>query len=186
VLARDSRFNIFLLLHNSGNETDEEVDRDLVEDELEVVVVTEVEGRVDRDRDPVIGVVLEDVPGVVPEVAILASGLDLVLETRKERLERDQERDRKRRGLPPIKKESLSVCSTTLWVGHLSKLVQQEELSDTFGQYGEILSIDLIPPRGCAFVCMHRRQDAYRALTKLAGHKLQGKAITVIDSLKIC
>lgn len=71
-------------------------------------------------------------------------------------------------------------------MGHLSKLVQQEELSDTFGQYGEILSIDLIPPRGCAFVCMHRRQDAYRALTKLAGHKLQGKAITVIDSLKIC
>jgi RNA recognition motif. (a.k.a. RRM, RBD, or RNP domain) len=73
------------------------------------------------------------------------------------------------------------VCSTTLWVGHLSKLVQQEELSDTFGQYGEIVSIDLIPPRGCAFVCMHRRQDAYRALTKLAGHKLQGKAITVIS-----
>ena len=71
------------------------------------------------------------------------------------------------------------MCSTTLWVGHLSKLVQQEELSDTFGQYGEIVSIDLIPPRGCAFVCMHRRQDAYRALTKLAGHKLQGKAITV-------
>jgi hypothetical protein len=83
VLARDSRFDIFLLLHNSGNETDEEVDRDLVEDELEVVVVTEVEGRVDRDRDPVIGVVYEGVPGVVPEVAILASGLDLVLETRK-------------------------------------------------------------------------------------------------------
>lgn len=83
VLARDSRFNIFLLLLNSGNETDEEVDRDLVEDELEVVVVTEVEGRVDRDRDPVIGVVYEGVPGVVPEVAILASGLDLVLETRK-------------------------------------------------------------------------------------------------------
>ncbi|EFX73222.1 hypothetical protein DAPPUDRAFT_14394, partial [Daphnia pulex] len=81
--------------------------------------------------------------------------------------------------LPPTKKEALSVCSTTLWVGHLSKLVQQEELSDTFGQYGEILSIDLIPPRGCAFVCMHRRQDAYRALTKLAGHKLQGKAITL-------
>lgn len=101
-------------------------------------------------------------------------------EREKERVEREKERDRKRRGLPSFKKECLSVCSTTLWVGHLSKLVQQEELSDTFGQYGEILSIDLIPPRGCAFVCMHRRQDAYRALTKLAGHKLQGKAITVI------
>ena len=30
----------------------------------------------------------------------------------------------------------------------MSKLVQQEELSDTFGQYGDILSIDLIPQGG--------------------------------------
>ncbi|GLH05490.1 Sex-lethal homolog [Gryllus bimaculatus] len=68
---------------------------------------------------------------------------------------------------------------TTLWVGHLSKLVHQEELSDTFGEYGDIVSIDLIPPRGCAFICMNRRQDAYRALQKLKNHKLQGKAITL-------
>ena len=56
----------------------------------------------------------------------------------------------------------MTVCSTTLWVGHLSKLVQQDDLSDTFGTYGEIVSIDLITPRGCAFVCMNRRMDAYR------------------------
>jgi hypothetical protein len=74
------------------------------------------------------------------------------------------------------------VCSTTLWVGHLSKLVHQEELSDTFGEYGDIVSIDLIPPRGCAFICMNRRQDAYRALQRLKNHKLQGKAITVSRS----
>ncbi|KAG8318093.1 RNA binding [Homalodisca vitripennis] len=73
----------------------------------------------------------------------------------------------------------LSVCSTTLWIGHLSKLVQQEELSDTFGEFGDIVSIDLIPPRGCAFICMNRRQDAYRALQDLKHHKLQGKAITL-------
>lgn len=71
------------------------------------------------------------------------------------------------------------VCSTTLWVGHLSKLVHQEDLSDTFGELGDIVSIDLISPRGCAFICMNRRQDAYRALTKLKNHKMQGKAITV-------
>ena len=76
----------------------------------------------------------------------------------------------------------MTVCSTTLWVGHLSKLVQEDDLSDNFGTYGEvtiichsflytdtishkypqIVSIDLIPPRGCAFVCMNRRMDAYR------------------------
>lgn len=78
------------------------------------------------------------------------------------------------------------MCSTTLWVGHLSKLVHQEELSDTFGEFGDIVSIDLISPRGCAFICMNRRQDAYRALTKLKNHKMQGKAITVSSYPIIC
>lgn len=73
----------------------------------------------------------------------------------------------------------VTVCSTTLWVGHLSKLVQETDLSDTFGEYGDIVSIDLIPPRGCAFIQMNRRQDADRALHKLKNTKIQGKAITV-------
>jgi len=100
---------------------------------------------------------------------------------RKEEKERDREREkeRSRKGLPTIKKEHLSVCSTTLWVGHLSKLVSQEELSDTFGALGDIVSIDLIPPRGCAFIVMNRRQDAMRALDRLKNTKLQGKTITV-------
>lgn len=71
------------------------------------------------------------------------------------------------------------VCSTTLWVGHLSKLVHQEELSDTFGKYGDIVSIDMIHPRGCAFIVMNRRQDAYKAMGGLKNHKLQGRAITI-------
>lgn len=105
--------------------------------------------------------------------------------TRSRERERDKEKDkekekeRKKRGLPPIKKDNLSVCSTTLWVGHLSKLVHQEELYNTFGEFGDVVSIDLIPPRGCAFIVMHRRQDAARCLTKLRNHKLQGKAITL-------
>lgn len=71
------------------------------------------------------------------------------------------------------------MCSTTLWVGHLSKLVYQEELSDTFGEYGDIVSIDQIVPRGCAFIVMNRRQDAYKAMQCLKNHKLQGRAITI-------
>jgi RNA recognition motif-containing protein len=73
----------------------------------------------------------------------------------------------------------LSVCSTTLWVGHLSKLVQQEELSDTFGKYGDIVSIDMIPPRGCAYIVMNRRQDAFKAMQSLKNHKMQNRAITI-------
>lgn len=89
------------------------------------------------------------------------------------------ERERRRKGLPDIRKEHLSVCSTTLWVGHLSKLVQQEELSDTFGKFGDIVSIDMIVPRGCAFIAMNRRQDAYRAMADLKHHKMQGRVITI-------
>ncbi|KAF7268806.1 hypothetical protein GWI33_018153 [Rhynchophorus ferrugineus] len=93
--------------------------------------------------------------------------------------ESERDRERKKRGLPAVKKENLSVCSTTLWVGHLSKLVHQDDLSNTFGEFGDIVSIDLIPPRGCAFIVMHRRQDAARCLNKLKNHMLHGKAITL-------
>ncbi|XP_060525913.1 SR-related and CTD-associated factor 4 [Cylas formicarius] len=93
--------------------------------------------------------------------------------------ETEKEKERKRRGLPSIKKDCLSVCSTTLWVGHLSKLVHQDDLSNTFGEFGEIVSIDLIPPRGCAFIVMNRRQDAARCLTKLKNYNLSGKVITL-------
>ncbi|KAL5289297.1 nrd-1 family protein [Megaselia abdita] len=93
--------------------------------------------------------------------------------------EREYERERRRKGLPDIKKEHLSVCSTTLWIGHLSKLVQEEELSDTFSKYGEIVSINMIIPRGCAFIVMDRRQDAYKAMSGLKNYKLQGRAITI-------
>lgn len=93
--------------------------------------------------------------------------------------EKEYERERRRKGLPDIKKEHLSVCSTTLWVGHLSKLVQQEELSDTFGKYGDIVSIDMIHPRGCAFIVMNRRQDAHKAMGGLKNYKMQGRAITI-------
>ncbi|XP_034480174.1 SR-related and CTD-associated factor 4 isoform X1 [Drosophila innubila] len=99
--------------------------------------------------------------------------------TRDKERDREHERERRKKGLPDIKKDHLSVCSTTLWVGHLSKLVCQEELSDTFGEYGDIVSIDQIVPRGCAFIVMNRRQDAHKAMQALKNHKLQGRAITI-------
>ena len=76
---------------------------------------------------------------------------------------------------------TISVCSTTLWVGHLSKLIAEDDLSDMFGEFGEILSINTIPPRGCAFICMNRRMDAYKALKQLHKTKLHGKQMTVCN-----
>ncbi|KAK8761670.1 hypothetical protein V5799_027062 [Amblyomma americanum] len=91
--------------------------------------------------------------------------------------ERERERERRRKGFPPVKKNCLSVCSATLWLGHVPKSVSEMDLHDTFGEFGTIVRVDMIPPRGCAFVCMDRRQDAFRALSKLKNLKLQGSLI---------
>ena len=99
--------------------------------------------------------------------------------SRERKEEREKRREREKKGLPAIKKDHLSVCSTTLWVGHLSKLVAEEDLSDVFGEFGAIEVINLIPPRGCAFVCMNRRMDASKALRSLNKTKIHGKPITL-------
>ena len=41
--------------------------------------------------------------------------------------------------------------------------------------------VQMIPPRGCAYIVMVERQDAYRALQKLGrgNHKVNQKAIKV-------
>lgn len=61
----------------------------------------------------------------------------------------------------------------------MSKLTQQEELSDIFTKYGDIVSIDMIHPRGCAFLVMNRRQDAYKAIDGLNGYKLHSRVISI-------
>ena len=66
-----------------------------------------------------------------------------------------------------------------MWVGHLSKLVAEDDLSDMFGEIGTVETIHLIPPRGCAYVCMNRRQDAYKAIKNLNKKKLHNKPCTV-------
>lgn len=86
--------------------------------------------------------------------------------------ESERERERKKKGLPHIKSGCVSVCSTTLWIGHVPKSCTEMEISLAFRPYGTILSIDMIPPRGCAYVVMDRRQDAYKALQKLKKTKL--------------
>lgn len=37
----------------------------------------------------------------------------------------------------------------------------------------------MIHPRGCAFLVMHRRQDAYKAIDALNGYKLHGRVISI-------
>ncbi|XP_034970219.2 SR-related and CTD-associated factor 4 isoform X2 [Zootoca vivipara] len=85
-----------------------------------------------------------------------------------ERREREREKERRAKGLPPIKTETVSVCSTTLWVGQLDKRTSQQDVGGLLEEFGPIESINMIPPRGCAYIVMVERQDAYRALQKLS------------------
>lgn len=87
--------------------------------------------------------------------------------------------ERERKCLPKIRDKHLTVCSSTLWLGHVPKMVSEADISDAFGEFGTINSIDLIPPRGCAFVCMDRRQDAKRALQHSKRIKLNGSHIRI-------
>uniref|UniRef100_A0A3Q4MIX3 SR-related CTD associated factor 8 n=1 Tax=Neolamprologus brichardi TaxID=32507 RepID=A0A3Q4MIX3_NEOBR len=85
-----------------------------------------------------------------------------------ERRAREREKERQKKGLPPIRSKTLSVCSTTLWVGQVDKKATQQDLTNLFEEFGQIESINMIPPRGCAYICMVHRQDAYRARQKLS------------------
>uniref|UniRef100_A0A8D1Z868 SR-related CTD associated factor 8 n=1 Tax=Sus scrofa TaxID=9823 RepID=A0A8D1Z868_PIG len=102
-----------------------------------------------------------------------------------ERRAREREKERQKKGLPPIRSKTLSVCSTTLWVGQVDKKATQQDLTNLFEEFGQIESINMIPPRGCAYVCMVHRQDAFRALQKLSSgsYKIGSKVIKIAWAL---
>nr|XP_055053348.1 SR-related and CTD-associated factor 4b [Misgurnus anguillicaudatus] len=102
-----------------------------------------------------------------------------------ERREREKERERRQKGLPPTKKETLSVCSTTLWIGQLDKKTLQQDIMSLMEEFGQIESINMIPPRGCAYIVMVHRQDAYTALNKLSrgNVKVNQKSIKIAWAL---
>ncbi|XP_059542292.1 SR-related and CTD-associated factor 4 isoform X5 [Myotis daubentonii] len=102
-----------------------------------------------------------------------------------ERRDREKERERRQKGLPPVKPETASVCSTTLWVGQLDKRTTQQDVASLLEEFGPIESINMIPPRGCAYIVMVHRQDAYRALQKLSrgNYKVNQKSIKIAWAL---
>nr|XP_020468805.1 splicing factor, arginine/serine-rich 15-like [Monopterus albus] len=102
-----------------------------------------------------------------------------------DRSEREKDRERRQKGLPSIKSQTLSVCSTTLWVGQLDKKTQQSDVMSLLEEFGQIESINMIPPRGCAYIVMVHRQDAYTALNKLSkgSYKVNQKPVKIAWAL---
>ncbi|KAI1897379.1 hypothetical protein AGOR_G00082700, partial [Albula goreensis] len=102
-----------------------------------------------------------------------------------ERQARERERERQKKGLPPIRSKTLSVCSTTLWVGQVDKKATQQDLTNLFEEFGQVESINMIPPRGCAYICMVHRQDAHHAHQKLStsSYKIGSKVLKIAWAL---
>lgn len=102
-----------------------------------------------------------------------------------DRNEREKDRERRQKGLPSIKSQTLNVCTTTLWVGQLDKKTQQSDVMSLLEEFGQIDSINMIPPRGCAYIVMVHRQDAYTALNKLSrgSYKVNQKPVKIAWAL---
>nr|CAB3266013.1 splicing factor, arginine/serine-rich 15 [Phallusia mammillata] len=100
--------------------------------------------------------------------------------SRKSQRSRSQSRERRRendKGFPPQKFGCISVCTTTLWIGNISSKVMQHELQALVEEHGKVESINMIPPRGCAYICMKERAEASKALYKIRHVRLAGKSL---------
>ncbi|CAF4599067.1 unnamed protein product [Rotaria sp. Silwood1] len=95
------------------------------------------------------------------------------------RLKDTERRERRRKGLPPLKEGHLVVSSRTLWLGHLPKIISEIDLREQLEPHGEINDINHIPPRGCAFVCFKERSDASRCLEKMKDFHFHGNPIKI-------
>lgn len=58
-------------------------------------------------------------------------------------LSAEKEAERAKKCLPKIRDKHLTVCSSTLWLGHVPKTISEADISDAFGEYGTINSIDV-------------------------------------------
>lgn len=95
----------------------------------------------------------------------------------RERERKEKERERKKKGLPAVRGNFVTICTTTIWIGHLNKFTSEEELKTELEHYGPVENINMVPPRGCAYVVMTNRKDAYKAIDRLKGHKLNGSSL---------
>ncbi len=77
---------------------------------------------------------------------------------------------------------------TKLYVGNLSFETMENDISDLFGQVGNVDSCSLImdrttgKSRGFAFVEMGSEEEAKKAISELNGKDVDGRALTVNEA----
>ncbi|KAI0987288.1 hypothetical protein GJ496_008848 [Pomphorhynchus laevis] len=98
----------------------------------------------------------------------------------------DQERERRHLGLPPKREGYLIVCSKTVFLGHLPKMINEINIKEDLERMGPIINITYIQPRGCAFVCFEHRRHAARCVEKMQKDmKIQGNTVKLCWAVNI-
>ena len=75
--------------------------------------------------------------------------------------------------------------SKKLYVGNLSYEVTEDELTQAFGQCGQVSNVNIIKDRdsgrskGFAFVEMVNEEEAAQAINTMTGQDLKGRPLTV-------
>ncbi len=80
-----------------------------------------------------------------------------------------------------------------IYVGNLSFNVTEEELRKEFTAFGEVTSVTIMDdkyigsgqPRGYGFVEMTSKSEGTTAISNLAGKKLRGRVISVVEALPL-
>ena len=78
--------------------------------------------------------------------------------------------------------------SKRIYVGNLSYTTTESALSELFGGFGEVVSVDIITDRmsgrskGFAFVEMTEQTGAMEAIEQLNGREIDGRALKVAEA----
>jgi len=72
-----------------------------------------------------------------------------------------------------------------IYVGNLNYRLQEEDLKEVFGEYGEVVSVKIIADKytgqskGFGFVEMTNEEDGLRAIEELNGTDIKGRNVVV-------
>jgi len=75
-----------------------------------------------------------------------------------------------------------------IYVGNLSRDVNEEDLREAFGAFGQVASVNIIKdkfsgePRGFGFVEMPEKAEAQAAIADLNGKDLKGQTLNVNEA----
>jgi len=69
-----------------------------------------------------------------------------------------------------------------LYVGNLTYSVTNEQLSELFSQYGEVISANVIEGRGFGFVELSSPEEAEKARQELDGQEFVGRTLKINDA----